>query len=585
MKSKQAQWEALERRRALGEHLCEAEWALYHYLLEQLPRARRELEVFEALRRWLEQDSEPQATEQALRAKVVAQTTTSARARLRLVGANERAPQTTSERSPGNSQEPAPTRSRSGQAWLWKPVLLAASLGLGWWGFLRWGAPLEAALGTSSRHSEKREKVAIPTAVAPPLGSQQPAARQAPGPSEASAARVELVLLAGEVQVDERAAHLGAPLLEPGSRVTTRTGKACLRLEPSTEVCLDEQTQVELSRLHGEAVSLRVERGTVVARLDARRAEQTFSLSTAELNATAQGTVFAVSRREAMAEVTVLEGKVWVRSQAPQAKPSEALLAEAHTRVRSTANAPHLISRTVRRPEEGALWALLGPEQWAAEREVGVLEIAAPKGAAPADQFAVLLAEGGPYPLPLRVVLPAGIHPLRTIGGSQERRIEIIGGQHHAVEDWPVKPPKRNGATAALTAQGSQSTEPVSAEQLLADARQHLQRNERRKALLAYRKLLSEYPNSAGAFTLRVTVAQLELALGSPERALHGFEQYLEKPGALAPEALAGKVQALWALGRKAEAKRVARVYLAKYPNGTHAAALQQRLELDKAAR
>jgi hypothetical protein len=73
-------------------------------------------------------------------------------------------------------------------------------------------------------------------------------------------------------------------------------------------------------------------------------------------------------------------------------------------------------------------------------------------------------------------------------------------------------------------------------------------------------------------------MGKLELNLGRQERALRHFDTYLRRSGALAPEALAGKIRALRALGRQTEELVAVRQYLARYPRGLEAPLLEKRL-------
>ncbi len=75
-----------------------------------------------------------------------------------------------------------------------------------------------------------------------------------------------------------------------------------------------------------------------------------------------------------------------------------------------------------------------------------------------------------------------------------------------------------------------------------------------------------------------VTVGKLELRQNAPARALNAFNAYLKRGGPLQPEALAGKIRALRALGNSAEERRSIERYLASYPDGFEAVALKKRL-------
>jgi tetratricopeptide (TPR) repeat protein len=115
---------------------------------------------------------------------------------------------------------------------------------------------------------------------------------------------------------------------------------------------------------------------------------------------------------------------------------------------------------------------------------------------------------------------------------------------------------------------------------LLDEARGALKQGDSRAALGAYRRLMSFYPNSPEASTVLVTVGKLELKQNSPARALNAFDVYLRRGGPLQPEALAGKIRALRALGRAAGERAAIESYLKHYPTGFEAVALKKRLEV-----
>jgi tetratricopeptide (TPR) repeat protein len=121
---------------------------------------------------------------------------------------------------------------------------------------------------------------------------------------------------------------------------------------------------------------------------------------------------------------------------------------------------------------------------------------------------------------------------------------------------------------------------PQSAPALLAEARHEMSQGHPREALALYKKLRAAYPASPEAATVLVTMAKLELNLGSPAPALADFEAYLKGGGPLAPEAMAGKIRALRALGRSADEQAAIEQYLGQYPNGFEARAFEQRLRV-----
>jgi hypothetical protein len=98
--------------------------------------------------------------------------------------------------------------------------------------------------------------------------------------------------------------------------------------------------------------------------------------------------------------------------------------------------------------------------------------------------------------------------------------------------------------------------------------------------LALYERLRAAHPTSPEARTVLVTIGKLELDLKKPAQALESFNTYLRAPGPLEPEALAGKIRALRALGRNADELRAIEAYLSRHPDGFESPLLRQRLEV-----
>lgn len=542
----------------------------------------------EAERAWLDQLAtllqQPvveDAALQRLRQAVLAELAARPRPYLRLLSREPGGLHEPSRRAPHPSEREEPRAAPRARWWVPLGLGLAGALGVATW-YAAWQEPAESP----PRTADGAGTLAAPVADGTPGGTEENSGDRA---APTSLSRAELFLAAGEVWVEDRSPAL--QLVSLGERVTTGAGTACLTLDPEIEVCLAEHTRATLSRLERHAIEVRVEEGTAVARLSPRSAGHEFTLAAAGVRATAKGTVYSITHRGSHAtasdgehpvEVTVLEGSVQVTEE----KNGAPAIARAHTRVRSGGTTASS-SEPVGRQSEGALWRLLGSEQWLRERQVGTLSVEA-DGAGDANDL-VLLDDEGPYRLPLHVVLPAGPHRLRRPGQSSEQVVEIVAGQRTALTELEGSRARAGSpiteSAPATASPGARGASPPSvqrtaaqrtAAQHLASAREHLHRGERRAALEAYRRLLAEHPASPEAHTVAVTVAQLELELGSAARALRGFERYLASPGALAPEALAGKVAALTALGRSSEARNAARAYLERYPKGTHAESMRR---------
>lgn len=102
-----------------------------------------------------------------------------------------------------------------------------------------------------------------------------------------------------------------------------------------------------------------------------------------------------------------------------------------------------------------------------------------------------------------------------------------------------------------------------------------------RAAARIYRRLLREHGDTSLARTAQVTLGQLSLGpLGDPRGALSAFDAYLRDApqGALAEEALHGRVEALHRLGREQDAAQAGAEFLRRFPRSRYAHDVRQRL-------
>lgn len=102
-----------------------------------------------------------------------------------------------------------------------------------------------------------------------------------------------------------------------------------------------------------------------------------------------------------------------------------------------------------------------------------------------------------------------------------------------------------------------------------------------RAAARIYRRLLREHGDTSLARTAQVTLGQLSLGpLGDPRGALSAFDAYLRDApqGALAEEALHGRVEALHRLGRATQAAQAGAEFLRRFPRSRYAQDVRQRL-------
>jgi hypothetical protein len=387
-------------------------------------------------------------------------------------------------------------------------------------------------------------------------------------------ARCEVVLATGQVSVvrggDESKPTFGVDEgpLAAGDRIRTKSGHACLTIDPGIDVCLDTSSEIQVASLAPNAISIRVHHGLAVASLTHRAPTESFSMFAEGVTAVAHGTVYALEHRvEGSADgstVVVLEGRVEVRDDTAPAVE----LVPAHVQWRRHRSEPRVLEATGR-SQEGHLGGLIEPHALWQTRALGTVEIL---GDARTQQSTkVMIDDQGPFWLPLQSFAPAGSH--RIALWKDDRRqadveFRLIAGEHQRVM-LPEAAARRGSASP-----------PVDPELFLEDARRALEHGHAEAALAAYTRLRRALPASAEASTVLVTMGNLELdKLGSPAAALADFDAYLRhEGGTLRLEAMAGKIHALRALGRPDEERAAIREYLSLFPDGFEAPAFRQRL-------
>lgn len=451
-------WEELQARWAQGEALSPTEERERLSLAEGDVLARRELDIFAALRARADGEGEPLAD--AIVDRVLAQV--GAAPPLRLV-----APEGKDGRA-----SPVTSRPRATRRWIVAAASMAAVAAL-------------AALGWFNRpQSSPSAASAVPTA---------------PGAAPVASIRsAELVRFTGEVQLDGQAVGSGTRTLTQHQVLTTGNGRACLAIQPGIEVCLDANTRVALDSLTAPHLSVRVEQGLALATLLPRAPRETFALLAADVTATARGTAFAASQQGAVTEILVVEGLVdVVRGAAAAARVG------AHTSV----------------------------------------SFSSTQGAS------------------LRSAISAT---------TEKQLLELKS----TTSRWPPTTP----SAAAPPVSSAEPLAKPTPSALLKAARSEMAAGSPRSALNLYEKLRAAHPASVEANTVLPTMGKLELDLGQPQRALRFFDAYLTNGGALAPEALAGKIRALRALRRSAAERAAIQQYLVRYPNGLETPLFRRRL-------
>lgn len=577
MTRNEALLESLQNRWLCGETLSPDEEQERQRLIQADPLTQRELEILEQLR-----DSvgvaKPGEDYEALVRSVLEEAWRERERRLRLVTGDE---------------EPrvfAPEASRAvrggvaGGRWGWPKRVLVASAAV---------AAATAALWANRAVEPSLSETAGPA----PVLAGSPVADEVSPPQ----ARVELVLASGAVKVDGHSAQVGEGTLKVGQRIATEEGRACLTIEPTIDVCMRSQTELRLTKLESADIRVEVLRGGAVSQLEKRPKGQRFSLVAGHVRATAIGTVFAVEHAAAEAQVTVLKGRVAVA--VGERNP---VVVKAHNRLKVEKGAvasPHVTSphgtsphgasprvaspHAVGRGEEATYWAQLANDAYWQPTELGVVHFTSKQAG-----DSVVIDDDKALPLPLQTFLPSGEHRvivkssehppteiklLVEVGQTQDvdvsRLVEEALNQRQKAASQAPAPSQAPGVSQALGVE-------LGPRELLEKARAERQKGNIAGALSRYKRLRAKYPASPEAHTVQVTLGKLELSGNRPGLALVYFNSYLKRGGDLAPEARAGKIRALQALGRTSDERKAIREYLRLYPNGFFAPALRQRLQV-----
>lgn len=359
----------------------------------------------------------------------------------------------------------------------------------------------------------------------------------------------------------EFAGALGDPLA-PGE-TWAEVERACVSWSaPVAVVCFEGELHSSTNADVGER-RLRLESGRLVAALAPLGPGQRFTVETLVGTVSAIGTVFAVEVYEGRTWVTVLEGRVEVRD------PTVRLLTAGH--------------RTSLRGE------VPGDEPTPLEAD------AIPTALAQLVGFAELLRES---PGEARMLVPTlGEQALYLDGHSLDGPVQLslaagehalrVTDQHGAVT---LEQPLALDLDAMLDLAGtipmaSASSEPSvpskapSAKQLAEAAQRERGLKNYKETARLYRELLRRYPDSPEAANVPVRLGDLLASTGDHQGALEAYELYLERGSKqLAPEAEYGRIQALRALGRKADERAAIEAFLAARPEDYRATELQTRL-------
>jgi hypothetical protein len=423
--------------------------------------------------------------------------------------------------------------------------------------------------------------------------------------------RTELVYAAGEVRVDGKLIDGASALLAEGSVIDVGAGAACLAMDPGIDVCASEQTRLKLTRTHSIWRMLDLESGKVAVQLVPQPEGWRLSIVSDGVWSTAVGTAFTVERNPSDGvRTTVLNGKVRVGSDGGNEQ-----LVTAHQRAQLHNGRATLAS--VSRNDESPEWAMLRPAALWSNPVTSMLEL---HGLAAGTE--VVLDGQMIGVAPLSTLVPIGGHTLQARSDGHvlaTRDFVAQAGQPTvlsfaalsaapsltepapAASATPVAGPPRSGmreqrvphsapataqaaeahpepATAAAPATGGAA--PASVGDMLTEAHKLMRTGRFDAAAAQYESLRQTYPNSPEAFTVLVSLAELQVdRLGSPEQALRNLDRYLDAGGAtLAEEARQVRIRALRALGERSREATAIEEFLRAYPKSFQAPVLQRRL-------
>jgi len=321
-----------------------------------------------------------------------------------------------------------------------------------------------------------------------------------------------------------------------------------------------------------EQRGVRLERGTVVCRLDAQPPGARFSVETPRGRVTAKGTVFtiehlpnaevAVRLHRGVVEVTPVHGE-------PRElhAPAAVVLGDEMRPVRADDEAWKGDADLI---EVAALWST---------GAVVPLDLATnPPGAL------IRLDGFGLGESPVSALVGRGDHEViaERIGFMPHReRIAVLGSERvrRSPALTPVPAPVEPTPALELAQPGAAGpNDPApSAPELLARARALRSAGRYAEAAASYQGLIAARPASAEARAALVSLGELQLSqLKSPAAALRSFESYLTREGTLTQEARYGRIRCLRTLGREAEARRATQEFVERYPGSAQAKQLLQ---------
>jgi hypothetical protein len=398
--------------------------------------------------------------------------------------------------------------------------------------------------------------------------------------SDETAARVELVFISGDVQIDGESVARSSSLLREGSVLSVGAGVACIAMDPAIDVCAAPGTELKLTAMRSAQRRLDLLQGKVAVQLEKQPEGSSLSIVSDGVWSTAIGTAFSVQREaDAGVRTTVLHGKVGVSRRARQ--PEQVISAHQRALVRPGLERAEIVP--IGRNEESPEWALLGPTRLWNVAVAATLELSE----VPQDGRALL--DGQELGIaPISTLVPVGHHRIEVrVGGATvwSRELTLSAGERAVFSlanvgsaEEPLEP--ASTASAPKRAPRKAAAAPSAAE-LLKQARHALREGSLGEAAATYETLLRQHARSEEARIGLLSLAELQLEhLGQPNAALTYADRYLASAsGSLRPEAEETRIRALRALGRRAEERAAIQAFLKAYPESLRARTLAQRLD------
>lgn len=173
------------------------------------------------------------------------------------------------------------------------------------------------------------------------------------------------------------------------------------------------------------------------------------------------------------------------------------------------------------------------------------------------------------------LVVGETVQLVASVDAKGQGRIEVTEGELASRVEASAVPVVQAGGVGQGTSHArSRRVPPI--DDLLRTARSLRQSGDHRGATKVLEDAVKHYPRNSKARTALATLGQIYLGpLRKPARALKWFDRYLATPGgSLREEVEYGRIRALRAMGRGADAERARRAFLQAHPTSSYRAAL-----------